>query len=84
MVRGDAQWLIIATSSRYGFDADGAGIHDVIGSRCDPYTNAMLRGVDYHNCCHSNLTRALAAHLGVSTDEAEPHVHDVLNVLFRS
>jgi uncharacterized protein len=21
----------------YGFDADGAGIHDVIGTRCDPY-----------------------------------------------
>src|SRR5689334_16613167 len=23
----------------YGFDADGGGIHDVIGTRCDPYTN---------------------------------------------
>jgi len=23
----------------YGFDADGAGVHDVIGTRCDPYTN---------------------------------------------
>jgi uncharacterized protein YcgI (DUF1989 family) len=64
----------------YGWDADGGGVHDVIGTRCDPYTNHMLNGIDYHYCCHSNLTRALAAELGISTAEAEPHVHDVLNV----
>lgn len=64
----------------YGWDADGGGVHDVIGTRCDPYTNHMLNGVDYHYCCHSNLTRALAAELGISTADAEPHVHDVLNV----
>ena len=64
----------------YGWDADGAGVHDVIGTRCDPYTNYMLKGVDYHYCCHSNLTRALAEAKGISTAEAEPHVHDVLNV----
>jgi uncharacterized protein YcgI (DUF1989 family) len=28
----------------YGFDADGAGVHDVIGTRCDPYTNRLLTG----------------------------------------
>ena len=44
----------------YGFDADGAGVHDVIGTRCDPYTSRLLSGGDYHHCCHSNLTRALA------------------------
>ena len=38
----------------YGWDDDGGGIHDVIGTRCDPYTNFMLKGVDYHYCCHSN------------------------------
>lgn len=64
----------------YGFDADGAGIHDVIGTRCDPYTNHMLNGVDYHFCCHSNLTRALADATGLPVQEAEMHVHDVLNV----
>ncbi len=64
----------------YGFDADGAGVHDVIGTRCDPYTNRLLTGGDYHHCCHSNLTRALARRLGKSFEEAEPHVHDVLNV----
>ncbi len=68
------------TLSWYGWDEDGAGVHDVIGTRCDPYTNFMLKGVDYHYCCHSNLTRALAASQGVSTAEAEPYVHDVLNV----
>ncbi|MQQ09187.1 DUF1989 domain-containing protein [Epibacterium sp. SM1979] len=64
----------------YGIDEFGGSVHDVIGTRCDPYTGKLLKGVDYHNCCHSNLTRALADHLGVSLAEAEPHVHDVLNV----
>jgi uncharacterized protein YcgI (DUF1989 family) len=63
----------------YGWDADGGGIHDVIGSRCDPYTQAVLAGTDYNQCCHSNLTRALIAK-GVPGAEAEAHVHDVLNV----
>jgi uncharacterized protein YcgI (DUF1989 family) len=64
----------------YGFDADGGGIHDVIGTRCDPYTNRLLSGGDYHNCCHSNLTRALGSARGMGFSEAETHVHDVLNV----
>jgi uncharacterized protein YcgI (DUF1989 family) len=64
----------------YGWDEDGAGVHDVIGTRCDPYTNALLNGVDYHHCCHSNLTRALASENNISLDEAETHIHDVLNV----
>ena len=64
----------------YGFDADGAGVHDVIGTRCDPYTNRLLTGGDYHHCCHSNLTRALAERTKLPLSEAEPHIHDVLNV----
>jgi uncharacterized protein YcgI (DUF1989 family) len=64
----------------YGWDADGAGVHDVIGTRCDPYTNLLLKGVEYHHCCHSNLTRALAAERNLPLAEAERHVHDVLNV----
>jgi uncharacterized protein YcgI (DUF1989 family) len=68
------------TLAWYGFDDDGGGVHDVVGTRCDPYANRLLTGDDYHYCCHSNLTRALAAHLGVPLDEAEPHIHDVLNV----
>jgi hypothetical protein len=64
----------------YGFDADGGGVHDVIGTRCDPYTQLLLAGTEYHHCCHSNLTRALAAHTGLPLAEAERHIHDVLNV----
>lgn len=64
----------------YGIDAFGGSVHDVIGTRCDPYTHNLLKGGQYHHCCHSNLTRALADHLGVSCEAAEPHVHDVLNV----
>ncbi len=65
----------------YGFDEFGGSVHDVIGTRCDPYTNNLLTdGGQYHHCCHSNLTRALAKTTGMSLDEAENHVHDVLNV----
>ncbi len=64
----------------YGMDAFGGSVHDVIGTRCDPYTGNLLAGAQYHHCCHSNLTRALADELGISLQEAEPHVHDVLNV----
>lgn len=64
----------------YGFDEFGGSVHDVIGTRCDPYTHNLLAGGQYHHCCHSNLTRALADHTGLSLAEAEPHVHDVLNV----
>ena len=89
--RGDRLWSNLpslrpmATITRdtlewYGWDADGAGVHDVIGTRCDPYTNHMLKGVDYHYCCHSNLTRALSAERGLSLQQAEQHVHDVMNV----
>lgn len=68
------------TLAWYGIDAYGGSVHDVIGTRCDPYTGNLLSGTQYHHCCHSNLTRALADHLDVPLSQAEPHVHDVLNV----
>ena len=64
----------------YGFDADGAGIHDVIGTRCDPYTKRLLTGRDYHYCCHSNLTRALPRRASNAARGRGAPVHDVLNV----
>ena len=64
----------------YGWDDDGGGVHDVIGTRCDPYTQLLLGGDEYHHCCHSNLTRALAGREGLTLPAAERHVHDVLNV----
>jgi uncharacterized protein YcgI (DUF1989 family) len=59
----------------YGRDRDGGRVHDLLGTRCDPYVNEMLTGqaFDYH--CHSNLTRAIAT-FGLT----EYDVHDVLNV----
>ena len=72
--------IVTDTLGWYGIDEYGGSVHDVIGTRCDPYTGNLLSGTQYHNCCHSNLTRALADHLGISLAEAEPAVHDVLNV----
>jgi|SRR6056297_1605953 len=72
--------VIEDTLGWYGFDAFGGGVHDVIGTRCDPYTGRLLGGNDYHHCCHSNLTRALVAETGLAVTDAEALVHDVLNV----
>ena len=92
LTTGDRMWSAFAhlrplatiiedTLDWYGIDEFGGSVHDVIGTRCDPYTHALLSGGDlYHHCCHSNLTRALADHLDVPLKEAEAHVHDVLNV----
>ncbi|MEL6620973.1 MAG: DUF1989 domain-containing protein [Pseudomonadota bacterium] len=72
--------IIHDTLDWYGIDDFGGGIHDVIGTRCDPYTGHLLQGGHYHHCCHSNLTRALADHTGLPLAQAELHIHDVLNV----
>ena len=64
----------------YGYDKDGGSVHDVIGTRCDPYTYKLTSNNDYHYCCHSNLTRALVKEKNIKLDDAEKIVHDVLNV----
>ena len=64
----------------YGYDKDGGSVHDVIGTRCDPYTSKLLSDSEYHYCCHSNLIRALVNEKGIKINEAEKLVHDVLNV----
>ncbi len=64
----------------YGFDEDGGSVHDVIGTRCDPYTHVALNNEEYHHCCHSNLCRALSMQQQKPIREIENHVHDVLNV----
>jgi uncharacterized protein YcgI (DUF1989 family) len=91
LTRGDRLWSCLPylrpiatithdTLSWYGVDSFGGRVHDVIGTRCDPYTHRLLTGGTYHHCCHSNLIRALAAETGLSLDQAEAHVHDVLNI----
>lgn len=59
----------------YGVDEHGGRVHDLLGTRCDPYVNRLLTGEDFHFHCHSNLTRAIAP-FGLT----EFDVHDVLNV----
>jgi uncharacterized protein YcgI (DUF1989 family) len=72
--------IVADTLDWYGIDAFGGSVHDVIGTRCDPYTHFALSGGQYHHCCHSNLTRALAEYTGKDRQEIELQVHDVLNV----
>jgi uncharacterized protein len=60
---------------KYGRDEDGAGCHDLLGTRCDPYVHKMLNGQDFDLCCHSNLVRAVAPYHLTEFD-----VHDVLNI----
>jgi len=73
--------ITLDTLDWYGFDEFGGGVHDVIGTRCDPYTHNLLSdGGEYHHCCHSNLTRAFALKTGMDLHDAEMHVHDVLNI----
>jgi len=63
------------TLADYGIDEHGGRVHDLLGTRCDPYVNRMLTGHNFHFHCHSNLTRAIAP-FGLT----EFDVHDVLNV----
>lgn len=72
--------IIADTLDWYGIDEFGGSVHDVIGTRCDPYTGNLLSGSQYHHCCHSNLTRALMDHTDLPIEVAERAVHDVLNV----
>lgn len=67
---------IIADSlSWYGEDEHGGRVHDLLGTRCDPYINTVLSGQTYDFHCHSNLTRAVVP-FGLN----ESDVHDVINL----
>ncbi len=72
--------IVEDTLDWYGMDSFGGSVHDVIGTRCDPYTHHLLSGDHYHYCCHSNLSRALADETGRPIEEIEMQVHDVMNV----
>jgi uncharacterized protein YcgI (DUF1989 family) len=66
---------VVGDSINYGIDTDGAGCHDLLGTRCDPYVHKLLSGAELDVCCHSNLVRAVLPYrLG------ESDVHDVLNI----
>ena len=63
------------TLEDHGADEDGGRVHDLLGTRCDPYVNRLLTGEDFDFHCHSNLVRAVLPY-GLT----EFDVHDVLNV----
>lgn len=50
-------------------------IHDLLGTRCDPYVDTLLSGEDNDFHCHSNLFRAILPYGGTESD-----VHDVMNI----
>lgn len=58
-----------------GLDEHGGRVHDLLGTRCDPYVDKLLSGDDNDFHCHLNLTRAVMPY-GLT----ELDVHDVLNV----
>ncbi len=66
---------VLAETVQYGIDADGAGCHDLLGTRCDPYVHQLLNGESFDLCCHSNLTRAVLPYALTEYD-----VHDNLNM----
>ncbi|KAF2204013.1 hypothetical protein GQ43DRAFT_454065 [Delitschia confertaspora ATCC 74209] len=53
----------------------GGRVHDLLGTRCDPYVSHMLTNTPYDYHCHSNLVRSVLPH-GLT----EFDIHDVLNV----
>jgi uncharacterized protein YcgI (DUF1989 family) len=67
--------IVADTLEYYGVDKEGGRVHDLLGTRCDPYVNRMLTGEDFDYHCHSNLVRAVHP-FGLT----EFDVHDVLNV----
>lgn len=59
----------------FGTSQWGGRVHDLLGTRCDPYVNLLMGGESFDFHCHSNLTRAVLPY-GLT----EQDVHDVLNV----
>ncbi|KUL86633.1 hypothetical protein ZTR_03080 [Talaromyces verruculosus] len=59
----------------FGTTQWGGRVHDLLGTRCDPYVNLLMGGETFDFHCHSNLTRAV-----VPFGLTELDVHDVLNV----
>jgi uncharacterized protein YcgI (DUF1989 family) len=66
---------VLRETVRYGIDEDGAGCHDLLGTRCDPYVHKLLNGEDFDLSCHSNLTRAVIPYQMTEFD-----IHDNLNL----
>ncbi|KAL9622277.1 MAG: hypothetical protein Q9160_003288 [Pyrenula sp. 1 TL-2023] len=59
-----------------GKSIHGGRVHDLLGTRCDPYVNALLSsGAQSDTHCHSNLLRAI-----LPFNLTEHDIHDVINL----
>ncbi len=61
--------------NHYGIDEYGGSVHDVIGTRCDQYSQKLITGTLGTNSCHQNLTAAIKP-----WNLQEHDVHDVFNI----
>jgi hypothetical protein len=61
----------IGASINDGIDADRAGCHDLLGTRCDPYVHQFLAGDAWGVRCHANLVRAVALKIPPGSNNGE-------------
>ena len=61
---------------------DGGGIHDVIGTRCDPYTHSIMSGGTVpDSTCHQNLVVSLGRFLNQSDGAIQELIEKSFNDL---
>ena len=61
---------------------DGGGIHDVIGTRCDPYTHSLMSGGTVpDSTCHQNLVDSLGRFLNQSDGAIQELIEKSFNDL---
>ena len=67
----------------YGINKlDNSSIHDVIGTRCDPYTHKLMTGDnECKHSCHQHLCQAI---INDEFNMKESDVHDVFNIFLCS
>ena len=61
---------------------DGGGIHDVIGTRCDPYTHSIMSGGTVPDrTCHQNLVVSLGRFLNQNDGAIKESIEKSFNDL---
>ena len=59
---------------------DGGGIHDVIGTRCDPYTHSIMSGGTVPDrTCHQNLVVSLGRFLNQNDGAIKESIENSFN-----
>lgn len=81
LVSGGTSPTVLASLSRdsvswYGFDGDGAGVHDLVGSPCDHRSSPLVAQLDPASTCRGSVAAALAAASGSTPEAMRPFVGD--------